>query len=1061
MRKKSTRVTALMLAALLTISPAASASQALGTEIHMGTSHLAEGVDYTRQYLWSATYSDLRTESYIAYTPNRLVQPTVAYGDTVLSKNTLSSLAERLVNDGKRVLGGINGDYFVVATGAPLGMVVTDGVLRSSSSYYHALGFDKNGNAFIGQPELSITATFGNSTYAVSGGLNKVRTETGGYVLYTSDYGATTLHSEPGIDVILTPSTRKLGQTVRVDLDVKHAPDLQEQPDIEIYNPITGLFESFTSSADLGAGNVLSGSESIRKVNDTLVYTDIPVIGGRISCTVEQVLSSEKSIDIPEGSLVLSINSKDSEWLVQALSSLRQGETVDIDITSDDARWKNAVTAVGGLYKMVTNGAVEPKLETSQAPRTAVGIKADGSVIFYTVDGRQSGYSVGASMEQVAKRLIELGCVEAMCMDGGGSTTIGATLPGEDGFHILNKPSDGSERSVSNALFLVADQAAPGRAEHLAITPGDAIILSGSQLELAATSTDRLGQPVQQYQSNQVTYDLPAAAGTVSNGVLIAGMQPGTYTLEARAGSLSGSSLITVVSKPDRIKLYNEETGTALSSIHADPGETLNLTAGAIYRNLPLVCQDENFIWEVSEGLGTIDQSGTLTAAQTNATGTITVRIGEISVEIPLTVSGHIHTVENFEGSFDLMASSDTASIKAEKRSSYVRYGKQSAVITYSMNEQSPANINTAWTLQEDETYLSLWVYGNGSGNTLTASIRNTDGSTSALPLAVLNFTGWQRLVIPLPSGTKRIVQLTISPTGNNLQGTVWLDQVSSSNQFAPDDTVPDVLAGLIGATLYATLQDNMGETFTSGQISVTYDGTELTFKLSDNVVTATLPERDGLAHRVTVTATDSSGNIGRSSLDIAAAAERETPFTDMGDHWAESYVNYLYDQGISTGVASGDTFLFQPAKNITRGEFALMIARWMRLDLTAYSSVQLPFADTADIPAWCLDAVKAMYALGIMQGSSNGNGSATYAYAGQSISRAEALTMLGRVQAKGHAAADLSIYTDASKVPSWAADYIATMVGQGVISGRPGGTLAPMTPITRCEIAKILYAMR
>lgn len=1060
MRKKSTRVTALMLAALLTIGPAASASQALGTEIHMGTSHLAEGVDYTRQYLWSATYSDLRTESYIEYTPNRLVQPVVAYGDTVLSKNTLSSLAESLVNDGKRVLGGINGDYFVVATGAPLGMVVTDGILRSSSSYHYALGFDADGNAFIGQPELSITATFGNSTYAVSGGLNKVRTANGGYVLYTSDYSATTLHSEPGIDVILTPSTRKLGQTVKVDLDVKNAPDSQEPPASETYNPITGLFESFTGSADLDAEDVLIGSEAVEEVQDTLVYTNVPMIGGRISCTVEQVLSSEKSIDIPEGSLVLSVNSKDSEWLLQALSALQQGDTVDIDITSADSRWKNAVTAIGGLYKMVTDGVVEANLETSQAPRTAVGIKADGSVIFYTVDGRQSGYSVGASMEQVAKRLVELGCVEAMCMDGGGSTTIGATLPGEDGFQTLNKPSDGSERSVSNALFLVAEQTSPGRAEQLVITPGDAIILAGSQLELSATSTDRLGQPVKQYQSDQITYNLPSAAGTVSNGVFIAGTQPGTYTLDASAGSLTGSALITVVSKPDRIKLYNEETGTVLSSIHADPGEILNLTASAIYRNLPLVCQDENFIWEVSEGLGTIDQSGTLTTAQANVTGTITVRIGDLSIEVPVTVSGHINTVENFEGSFDLMASSETASIKAETRSSYVRYGKKSAVITYSMGGQALANVNTAWTLQEDETYLSLWVYGNGSGNTLSASLRNTDGSSSDLPLAVLDFTGWKHLITPLPSGTKRIVQLTITPTGNSLQGTIWLDQVTSCNQLVPDDTVPDVLAGLIGTTLYATVQDNMGETFSSGQISVTYDGTELAFTLTDNVVTAALPEQDGLAHRVTVTATDSSGNIGRSSVDIAAA-EREAPFTDMDDHWAESYVNYLYDQGISTGVASGDSFLFQPSKNITRGEFALMIARWLRLDLSTYSSVQLPFADTADIPSWCLDAVKAMYALGIMQGSSNGNSSATYAYAGQSISRAEALTMLGRIQARGYAEADLSIYTDASKVPSWAADYIATMVGQGVLSGRPGGTLAPMTSITRCEIAKILYAMR
>lgn len=86
MRKKLARATALLLAAVLTAGPAASASQALGTEIHYSKTQLAEGVEYTRQYLWSATYSDLRTERYLEYSPNELVQPAVAYGDTVLDQ---------------------------------------------------------------------------------------------------------------------------------------------------------------------------------------------------------------------------------------------------------------------------------------------------------------------------------------------------------------------------------------------------------------------------------------------------------------------------------------------------------------------------------------------------------------------------------------------------------------------------------------------------------------------------------------------------------------------------------------------------------------------------------------------------------------------------------------------------------------------------------------------------------------------------------------------------------------------------------------------------------------
>ena len=79
-------------------------------------------------------------------------------------------------------------------------------------------------------------------------------------------------------------------------------------------------------------------------------------------------------------------------------------------------------------------------LDASRTAWPAIGIKADGTVIFYAMDGKQPGYSVGATQGQVAQRLIELGCVEAICMDGGGSTTIGVTYPDQEGMQVVNKP---------------------------------------------------------------------------------------------------------------------------------------------------------------------------------------------------------------------------------------------------------------------------------------------------------------------------------------------------------------------------------------------------------------------------------------------------------------------------------------------------------------------------------------------------------------------------------------------------------------------------------------------
>ncbi len=82
-------------------------------------------------------------------------------------------------------------------------------------------------------------------------------------------------------------------------------------------------------------------------------------------------------------------------------------------------------------------------------PRTAAGVLPDGRVVFVQVDGRQPGRSVGLSISETARLLDGLGAVEAINLDGGGSS---AVATGERG--LLNTPSDPVERPVADALVL-------------------------------------------------------------------------------------------------------------------------------------------------------------------------------------------------------------------------------------------------------------------------------------------------------------------------------------------------------------------------------------------------------------------------------------------------------------------------------------------------------------------------------------------------------------------------------------------------------------------------------
>ena len=119
-------------------------------------------------------------------------------------------------------------------------------------------------------------------------------------------------------------------------------------------------------------------------------------------------------------------------------------------------------------------------------------------------------------------------------------------------------------------------------------------------------------------------------------------------------------------------------------------------------------------------------------------------------------------------------------------------------------------------------------------------------------------------------------------------------------------------------------------------------------------------------ATRVTVTAVDASGNIGRASVDIDPSGV-DHKFNDISDYWAADYVDFLYNADITTGYSDGS---FRPNQNISRAQFAVMLYRYLKLDENQYANVSLPFADLGSIPAYAIPAVKALYAEGVITGS-------------------------------------------------------------------------------------------
>lgn len=210
----------------------------------------------------------------------------------------------------------------------------------------------------------------------------------------------------------------------------------------------------------------ISGINRPRLTNELIVYTpdygetsrtniygvDLVVIDGIV------VEKAAGSVVIPRNGIVVSGHGKARDFLNQ----VAVGDRLEVELKLEpDWLAEGFQYIIGGGPRLVKDGQVyitadverfQADIAGSRAPRTALGITADRRLLIVTVNGRQQGVSVGMTLEELAELMIELGAVEAMNLDGGGSTTMVIRN------RVLNIPSDGTERPVSNALVIITPE---------------------------------------------------------------------------------------------------------------------------------------------------------------------------------------------------------------------------------------------------------------------------------------------------------------------------------------------------------------------------------------------------------------------------------------------------------------------------------------------------------------------------------------------------------------------------------------------------------------------------
>jgi exopolysaccharide biosynthesis protein len=216
----------------------------------------------------------------------------------------------------------------------------------------------------------------------------------------------------------------------------------------------------------------VDGINRLRAANELIIFTpefnrttltvpsgiEIVVRRGRIV----QIKDKSGSTRIPEDGFVISASGEARNW---ALQNLRNGlkiklKTNLIALEKDlQDKWNRADKIISGTPQLIRNGRIEitqdlegngAKFVTDRHPRTAIAKLKDGKMLLVVVDGRQPNYSIGMSLVSLAQLLLEFGAVEAINLDGGGSSAM--VFEGK----LVNKPSDtAGERAVSDALMII------------------------------------------------------------------------------------------------------------------------------------------------------------------------------------------------------------------------------------------------------------------------------------------------------------------------------------------------------------------------------------------------------------------------------------------------------------------------------------------------------------------------------------------------------------------------------------------------------------------------------
>ena len=484
------------------------------------------------------------------------------------------------------------------------------------------------------------------------------------------------------------------------------------------------------------------------------------------------------TVDVPQNGFVVIMNPMtfyENEHLFY------WGQTAEM-VVSANIDLRGISTAISGSDRILNNGVTTDAAAASRGrePRTLLGVNAEGNrLILMTVDGRN--HSIGATLGEAATYMRQFGAHNAINLDGGGSTTMAATMPGGS-LSVVNTPSGGSQRAVINAIGITNETtmgpvtsiniSAPSvLAPPIVRPPGEPAPVptpipfgSITSLNINAPQNIPVGMVTPLYvfgyddYLNRTQISFAALETALHNAAIVDGgiipQGAGNVVVQASDGQNHVSQVFNAIQVVEIIPSVREITASENINFRG-----VDNFGHSVYLN------PEHITYEVSpSSLGRLE-NGQFTATGEGFGWARASIPGMADVFIPINIYRPARQIDAMDAGQVTFTANPGVTGRAYFSDAQSTVGPASLRIEYKFEEGNRGQFaNAAFSNGGAVNAITyrIAVYGNNSGHRLTGNILDADGNNHSIEFANnIDFAGWRDLTARVPNEAVHPVRIT------------------------------------------------------------------------------------------------------------------------------------------------------------------------------------------------------------------------------------------------------------------------------------------------------------